>query len=88
MALLRQIASLTQGVANTLVLTPKSSLPSALNNVAYFATQKELVLPKKPLNPFFLFREEKLDTIKRQFPNSTNAQQLKALSNMWAVLGG
>ena len=87
MALLRQIASLTQGVASTLVLTPKSSLPSALNNVAFFATQKELVLPKKPLNPFFLFREEKLDTVKRQLPNSTNAQQLKTLGDMWKALG-
>ena len=87
MALLRQITSLTQGIASSLVFSPKSSLPSALNNVAFFATQKELVLPKKPLSAFFQFKEEKIDTVKSQLPNATHKQQLKAVGDMWKALG-
>ena len=86
MALLKQITSLTQGIASSLSITPKSFLPSALNNVASFATKKELVIPKRPLSPFFLFKEEKIDTVKRQLPIATHKQQLKAVGNMWAVL--
>jgi len=85
MALLRQIGSLSQGIASTLVLAPK--LPSTLNNVAFFASQKNLVLPKKPLTPFFQFREEKLDTVKKQNPNAKITQQTKVLGDMWKVLG-
>ena len=81
MALLKQITSLTQGIASSLSITPKSFLPSTLNNVAFFATKKELVIPKKPLSSFFLFKEEKIDTVKRQLPKATHKQQLKAVGN-------
>ena len=87
MALLKQITSLTQGIASSLSITPKSFLPSTLNNVAFFATKKELVIPKKPLTPFFLFKEEKVDTVKRQLPSATHKQQLKAVGDMWKALG-
>jgi len=81
-----QISALSQGITNTLVLTPKSVLPSAVNNVAFFATQKELVLPKKPLTAFFLFRQDKLDTIKRQNPKAKITEQMSMIGEMWKNL--
>ena len=81
-----QISALSQGIANTLVLTPKSALPSALNNVAFFATQNELVMPKKPLTAFFLFRQDNVDTVKRQYPNKKMTEQMSLISEMWRNL--
>ena len=81
-----QISALSQGITNTLVLTPKSTLPSALNNVAFFATQKELVMPKKPLTSFFLFRDENVEKVKRQYPNKRVTEQMSMISEMWKNL--
>jgi len=81
-----QISALSQGVANTLLLTPKSALPSALNNVAFFATQKELVVPKKPLTAFFLFRKDNVETVKRKNPNAKITEQMSVITEMWRNL--
>lgn len=82
-----QITSLSQGIANTLILTPKSALSSSLNNAAFFATQSNnLVVPKKPLTPFFLFKEEKIKQVRRENPNMKIMEQSSVVANMWRVL--
>ena len=84
----KQVASLSQGIGNTLILTPKSTLTSSLNNAAFFATKSnnDLVLPKKPLTPFFLFKEEKIKQVKRENPNMKMMEQVTIVANMWKDL--
>lgn len=80
------IASLADAFSSTVLLTPRASIPTSY--LALFATQSktkspELILPKKPLSPFFLFRDEKIDNMKKEHPKATFKKLSIILGQMW-----
>lgn len=84
-----KIAALSNVFSNTLLLTPRASIPAS--HLALFATQSktksiELILPKKPLTAFFMFRGEKYEQLKTKNPKASVAELGAILGQQWKAL--
>lgn len=84
-----KIASLTNVFSNTLLLTPRASIPAS--HLALFATQSkpnstELTLPKRPLSAFFIFRADIYEKIKKKNPKASLTEIAALLGQQWKAL--
>ena len=81
-----QVASVSYRFGTTLVLT-KQQLP--LTSLALFTTEEkaknpELVVPKKPLNPYMFFLTEQTPNLKETHPNIK--ERLSVIGQRWREL--
>jgi len=84
-----KMACLSNAFSKTLLLTPRASITSS--HLALFATQSkskspELVLPKKPMTSYFMFREENIENIKRKNPKANIKELSVILGQQWKEL--
>ena len=84
-----QIGYLSNCVAKTLILTPK--LASSTTNVALFATASkpssgQLSLPKKPPTPYFMFRNEVYEKLKKKNPRANAPELATVIGQKWQEL--
>jgi len=84
-----QIAYLSNCIAKKLVLTPQLASPTS--NVALFATASKprsvpLSLPKKPPTPYFMFRNEVYEKIKKKNPRANAPELATVIGQKWQEL--
>jgi len=86
-----KIAALSNVFSNTLLLTPRASIPAS--HLALFATQSktksiEPILPKKPLTAFFMFRGDIYKQMKTKNPKASIAELGAIVGQQWKALDG
>ena len=84
-----KMACLSNAFSKTLLLAPRASITPS--HLAMFATQSknkspQLVLPKKPMTSFFMFREENIEKIKRKNPKASVKELSVILGQQWKEL--